>query len=38
MDSSLIGRQGAWALQARQGGIHGNPASGNPILTQTHEL
>ena len=25
----LTGRQGAWALQAQQGGIHGNPVSGN---------
>ena len=25
----LAGWQGAWVLQAQQGGIHGNPASGN---------
>ena len=25
----LTGRQGAWALQAQQGGMHGNPASEN---------
>ena len=25
----LTGQKGAWALQAQEGGIHGNPASGN---------